>query len=188
MTYPFGSNLDYLLKQDPKMVGVRLARYKWVSKMLKGFESVLEIGAGSGFGAHVVRPEVKSLTLCDLNGGEGILKVDYTKETIDPPFAGIYALDVLEHVEAEDAFMRNVCESLKEDGTCIIGIPSLESQAYACELSKAGHVNCKTEEELRSLMKKYFKCVYLFGMNDEVVHTGFGGMCHYRLALANSPR
>jgi hypothetical protein len=23
----------------------------------------------------------------------------------------------------------------------------------------------------------------VFGMNDEVLHTGFGPMCHYRLAI-----
>ncbi len=79
--------------------------------------------------------------------------------------------------------MKNICASLKPRGTCIIGMPSLESQVYASPHSKAGHVNCKTEPELRALMLRHFQNVYLFGMNDGVLHVGFGPMCHYRLAI-----
>ena len=55
----------------------------------------------------------------------------------------------------------------------IIGTPSLESQAYASPPSKAGHINCKSGDELKALLSSYFHNVFLFSMNDEVVHTGF---------------
>ncbi len=38
------------------------------------------------------------------------------------------------------------------------------------------------------MMQRYFHCVYMFGMNDETLHTGYGPMCHYRIAIANSKR
>ena len=46
--------------------------------------------------------------------------------------------NVLEHIQKEDenVFMKNICRSLSEDGSVIIGMPSLESQAYASEPSK----------------------------------------------------
>ena len=34
---------------DPKRLGITLSRYKFVGKMLEGFNEVLEIGAGDGF-------------------------------------------------------------------------------------------------------------------------------------------
>ena len=57
--------------------------------------------------------------------------------------------------------MTNLISSLKSDGVCIIGMPSLQSQAYASRLSKLGHVNCKTGDELKGLMEKFFRRVFI---------------------------
>jgi hypothetical protein len=43
-------------------------------------------------------------------------------------------------------------------------------------------VNCKTGGELRALLNQFFHNVFLFSMNDEVVHTGFTPMAQYLLA------
>lgn len=188
----FGSNLGFLWETDPRMLGIRMARYKFVAKMLVGMmHSVLEVGAGDGSLARIVRQAVRVVVTCDKDPqAPDVVKADLTTGWRLGRFDAVYALDVLEHVvaEDEDAFMRNMCLALDEHGTCIIGMPSLESQAYASSVSKAGHVNCKTEEQLRELMLRHFRCVYLFGMNDETLHTGFGPMCHYRLAIATTKR
>ena len=47
------------------------------------------------------------------------------------------------------------------------------------QASKAGHVNCKTGADFKGFMTGYFHHVFLFSMNDEVVHTGFDKMAHY---------
>ena len=75
--------------------------------------------------------------------------------------------------------MKNIVESLSINGTLIIGMPSLESQVYASEASKLGHVNCKSGSELSEFCKKYFNNVFSFSMNDEVLHTGFFPMSQY---------
>jgi hypothetical protein len=49
-------------------------------------------------------------------------------------------------------------------------------------------VNLKTHKELRELGLKHFHNVFMFGMNDEVVHTGYGPMCHFLWALCVGPR
>jgi len=77
---------------------------------------------------------------------------------------------------------------LKKSGCTIIGIPSLESQAYASPGSREGHVNCKSGITLQTLLLQYFDHVFLFSMNDEVVHTGFSKMAHYLLALCVNPK
>jgi hypothetical protein len=62
-------------------------------------------------------------------------------------------------------------------------MPSAESQSYAAPQSKLGHVNCKSGKDFKSLMERYFHNVFLFSMNDEVVHTGFYPMAHYLFAM-----
>lgn len=174
---------------DPRRLGITLARYKFVAKMLSGCHNVAEIGCGDGFAAPVVQQEVQSLTLFDFDPAFGQNVHDITCSPLSSLYHAIYLLDVLEHIhpDREDRAMANIVDSLAPDGICIIGMPSLESQDYASEISKAGHVNCKTGPELRRLAKRYFRNVFLFGMSDEVVHTGFDPMCHYRLVLCTGP-
>jgi len=189
-------------EEDPKRLAFTFARYKFVAKMVNGMGAVLEIGCGDSTGSWIVAQHVGHLTAIDkdketLESRPALNDAHITSvvhDILEKPVAGLFdaafALDVLEHIhpEAEDAFIRNAAASLKPHGTCIIGMPSLESQVYASGRSKRGHINCKTEEGLRQTMERYFHCVYLFGMNDETLHTGFGPMCHYRFAIANSRR
>ena len=190
-------NFDW--HNDPKRLLFTLARYKFVSKMFDGYETVLEIGCGDAFATRIVQQTVKKVTASDfdpifieeihdrrqhkweLDAHVHNMVLEPTKQSFD----GIFSLDVLEHVQQsdEDAFLKNTCLSLKSHGALIIGMPSLESQTHASEGSKIGHVNCKTGTDLRDLMKKYFHSVFMFSMNDEVVHTGFFPMAHYLFAV-----
>jgi hypothetical protein len=67
-------------------------------------------------------------------------------------------------------------------------MPSLESQPYASPGSKEGHVNCKSGKDFKDLMEKFFANVFLFSMNDEVVHTGFEKMAHYLIVVCTSKK
>jgi 2-polyprenyl-3-methyl-5-hydroxy-6-metoxy-1,4-benzoquinol methylase len=195
---------------DPRRLVFTLARYKFVSKMLSGRKNVVEIGCGDAFGSRIVRQEVAALTVTDIDPAflddiasrqsqEAIqfqrwplqAKLhDYLSGPLAGDFDGAYALDVLEHIKPADevTFLRNVVNSLSAEAALIVGIPSLESQAYASEISKAGHVNCKTGADLKATMEHYFHNVFLFSMNDEVVHTGYARMAHYLLTLCTGKR
>lgn len=184
---------------DPKHLLFRLARYKFVAKMLSGSEHVLEIGCGDAFGTRLVQQEVKALSATDFDA-VFIKDVEarmverwrfpvFTHDLLDGPivgsYDGIYALDVLEHIAQKDehTFLKNAFTPLTEHGVSIIGMPSLESQAYASPTSKAGHVNCKSLPQLKALMQTFFHNVFMFSMNDEVVHTGHHAMAHYLFAI-----
>ncbi len=96
----------------------------------------------------------------------------------------------MEHIEPKDepVFLSNLLQSLAPHGAVVLGMPSLESQAYASPNSKAGHVNCKSMPDFRQTMERDFHNVFMFSMNDEVVHTGHHKMAHYLFALACEPK
>lgn len=180
--------------EDPKHLGFVLARYKFVAKMLHGYANVLEVGCGDTTGARIVKAEVGRLVGIDTQeySGERCISV-HRHDMTQRPFSAwdaIYALDVLEHIppQLEADFLRNIVRSLRSvDGVAIFGTPSLESQTYASRLSREHHVNCKTEQDFRDCLRRFFGNVFVFGMQDEVLHCGYGPMAHYRLALCTNP-
>ena len=104
-------------------------------------------------------------------------------------FEAALCFDVLEHLDPRDSeLFFSKCKSyLNKDGIFICGIPSLESQVYASESNKNSHINCMEFTDFINLAKKSFKNVMPFGMNDEVVHTGYRKMCHYNIIVCTSP-
>ena len=52
---------------DPKRLVFFLSRYKFVAKMLAGFDHVLEVGCGDGFGTRIVVQAVGRLTAVDFD-------------------------------------------------------------------------------------------------------------------------
>lgn len=190
--------------QDPRRILFTLSRYKFVAKMLAGKKKVLEIGCADAFGTRLVQQEVGSVTAVDFDPvfiADAKARMDpawpmecQVHDLLSGPVAGlydgIYGLDVLEHIPpaSEDIFMANILSSLKSNGTLIIGMPSLESQVHASPQSRIGHINCKSGKEFKKFLGQYFDNVFVFSMNDEIVHTGFYAMAHYLLAICCNKR
>jgi 2-polyprenyl-3-methyl-5-hydroxy-6-metoxy-1,4-benzoquinol methylase len=105
-------------------------------------------------------------------------------------FDAVVSLDVIEHIPQsdEDRFMATVRDNLAGPGQCLIGTPNITAAQYASPRSAAGHVNLFDAERLASLVGRYFEQVFMFGMNDEVAHTGYFPMCHYLMALGTGKR
>lgn len=189
---------------DPKRLTFTLSRYKFVAKMLTGKAHALEIGCADAFGSRIVRQEVAALTATDFdpifvedaksrNTERWHIEFenhDMVAAPMRSEFSAAYALDVLEHItpENEDIFIQNILSSVEDNGVVILGMPSLESQEYASETSKAGHVNCKSMPDFKDKMDQYFHNVFLFSMNDEVVHTGYHKMAQYLIAVCCGKR
>jgi cyclopropane fatty-acyl-phospholipid synthase-like methyltransferase len=195
----FGLMSNGVWQEDPRRVCFVLARYKFVSKMFSGLKKVLEVGCADAFGTRIVQQEVGELVAIDFDPvfvqdvnsrmeqrWMFTCKVhDMLSGPVAGPFDGAYSVDVLEHIDpaVEGEFVGNIVRSLTHEGVCLVGSPSIESQAYASKASLEGHVNCKTAPELKALMQHYFHNVFMFSMNDEVVHTGYHKMAHYIFAL-----
>jgi 2-polyprenyl-3-methyl-5-hydroxy-6-metoxy-1,4-benzoquinol methylase len=196
-----GPHTSYQYRTDPKHLCFVLSRYKFCGKLLGGRNSVLEVGCGDAFGTPLVAQTAKNLVGIDWDAR----LVASTKERLahltncefkqhdiiegkpfEQRFDGIYSLDVIEHIdpEMEEKFMLNCCESLDDKGILIIGTPNETASAYASPSSQIGHINLKSASALQQLLSKYFETTFLFGMNDEVVHTGFLNMAHYLFGVA----
>jgi len=189
---------------DPKHLLFTLARYKFAAKMLAGKENVAELGCGDGTGGRLVQPTVSNLTITDfdpifiddirarINSDWPVDAVvhDITEAPLSKAFDAVYTLDMMEHIDPknESAAMTNIVKSLKKEGVFLVGIPSLTSQKYAHPKSLEGHVNCKDGDLFKYDLLKWFHNVFIFSMNDEVVHTGFFPMAHYLLAICCQPK
>jgi 2-polyprenyl-3-methyl-5-hydroxy-6-metoxy-1,4-benzoquinol methylase len=195
---PWASNI---WRHDPRHLGFLLARYKFVAKMLSQQKRVLEIGCGDATGTPIVLQTVGSIHGIDF---EPIVLEDARKrfehekitnasfavhDIVEMPvadtFDAAFALDVIEHIppSKELRFIANTARSLSQHGVAILGTPNVTASAHASAASKAGHVNLKSAETLRNLLTYSFHTVFIFSMNDEIVHTGFYPMAQYLLGV-----
>jgi 2-polyprenyl-3-methyl-5-hydroxy-6-metoxy-1,4-benzoquinol methylase len=192
-------------REDPRRMVFLLARYKFVSKMLAGKKSAIEFGCGDGFGMRIVRQTVGSVHGVDFDPvfvdwanssaeREGLdcthSLLDFVQERPAGQYEAAYSLDVIEHIpeSIERQYVDHLADVLAPNGVCIVGSPNTTATPYASRVSLEGHINLKSAETLRATLAPRFENIFIFSMNDEVVHTGFSPMAHYLFALCAGTR
>jgi cyclopropane fatty-acyl-phospholipid synthase-like methyltransferase len=192
---------SHIWRTDPRHLGFLLARYKFASKILAGSEKVLEIGCGDAFGMPVILQTVGSVHGIDFEplvindaikrySEMGVDRATFSVHDmliarVSDTFDAAFSLDVIEHIPQSDElqFFENIVQSLTDHGVLIIGTPNITSKEYASSASNAGHINLKSAETLKFLLSRFFHNVFMFSMNDEVVHTGYSPMAHYLIGM-----
>jgi 2-polyprenyl-3-methyl-5-hydroxy-6-metoxy-1,4-benzoquinol methylase len=188
---------------DPKHLAFVLSRYKFAGKMLRRCHRILDAGCGEGLGVLMYLAETRAtITALDFDGAQ----IEYCRQhvaaraadratfaqqdlvTQAPPagaFDGFSCIDVIEHLHPEEAprFMQHCAEALAPGGVAIWGTPNLHASAYASPRSQLGHINLFDPDRFASTLEQHYRQVFLFSMNDEMVHTGFSKMAHYLMAL-----
>ena len=199
-----GLMTSHLWRSDPKHLGFLLSRYKFCAKLLSGRQKVLEVGCADGFGLSIVLQSVHAIHAVDfdplfISNAREINKehenvsfdvCDFTQTRPCETYDAIYSLDVIEHISDldEKKFMCNIIDSLNSHGVCIIGTPNICASSHASVWSQQGHINMKDAVTLRKLLEEYFYNVFIFSMNDEVIHTGFFPMAHYLMAVCTEKK
>jgi len=204
MTELWGGDQGFIfgrdLESDPLMTSIKLARFKFVAKMLSPNDRVLDLGCGSGYCSYFYSRVAKEVVGVDLFSdiaqaqhkypGDNLRFVtgdvlNLPREVAASPFDAVVSTDVIEHFSREDG-ERIIASSqrlLSDRGMMIIGTPNKFSSAYRSQQSRAAHIHEYEPDELRELCERYFKRTLLFSMNDEVVHTGFSKLAWFVFVL-----
>ena len=205
--YPDGVTLppEYAEHVDNNLLRVliRLARYKFVARLIKKTDKVLEVGCGSGVGCIFLAQHSAQVTGIDANGSEiaEARKINRRPNVsfelqdlfqLDPrkKFDVVVALDVIEHMTKQTAhkFLTAMTNHLNPTGMLVIGTPSIHSYKYQGALSQASHIKCYDQDELVELIDHYCARTLPFSMNDELVHTGHPKMAWYYFILGFLPK
>lgn len=210
--YALGPNTLDRWINDPKRLGFMLARYKFAAKMLSQCNSILEVGCGDGFGSVTFLSDTKAQRIVCLDYYAPL--IEHARNDLYPAlvkarpkdahrisfgtrdffngsgqrnqFEGLVSLDCIEHIDPKRSyeFIGRMADSLVDHGIAVVGTPNALAAQYASPHSKIGHVNLLSPDQLREELSKKFKTVFLFSMNDELVHCGFDKLGHYILAVA----
>lgn len=195
--YRLGYHWSYNFYHDPKRLGFVLSRYKFAAKIACKNAKVLELGCSSGIGAPILAEMAKDYTGVDFDevaiqtaktnlsdAKFSFLHDDFLGKTYGQ-FDAIISLDVIEHIQPpyEDLYFQTILDNLSSHGICVIGTPNITSAQYASSASQMGHINLFSQERLQKSLKTFFHQVFSFGMNDEILHTGFGPMAHYIICV-----
>lgn len=198
----WGTIWSFNFRNDPKRLPFVLARYKFAASLIGNHKSVLEMGCGEGIGAPILVENAKNYTGIDYDTPQ----IETAKNILEDPkchflaqdffdqkignFDAVVSLDVIEHIyqEHEKSYVEAICSNLNENGIAIIGTPNETTTPYASKLSKEAHVNMFSQKRLQVLLLEFFSHVFCFGMNDEVVHTGYAPMAQYLICVACNKR
>jgi 2-polyprenyl-3-methyl-5-hydroxy-6-metoxy-1,4-benzoquinol methylase len=197
-----GNHHTYHFMHSPRKILHMMSYYKFAAKMIGPEKKVLDVGCGEGLGTWLLAKECGRVTGVDLDR-EAIdvakknwddkktkfLYKDFLKMRTEKYDAAV-SFDVVEHILPGNAakFFGKIADSLSAEGIVVIGTPNITSAKYASKVTKLGHVNLYSGERLEAELKKHFKFVFMFGANDEVIHTGYLPMAHYLIALACQKR
>jgi len=193
---------DYFMQEDLLTLLIRLARYKFVSRMIKKTDRLLEIGCGSGVGCtflsqhclHATGLDVKApvideaKSICRRPNIEFVLE-DFFEFEPRGCYDVVVALDVIEHMPVQQGkeLVAKMARLMVPTGMAVIGTPSTYSSEWQGAFSKAGHVKCYDCDELVSVIEESFGRTIVFSMNDELVHTGFPKLAWYYFVLGFVP-
>jgi 2-polyprenyl-3-methyl-5-hydroxy-6-metoxy-1,4-benzoquinol methylase len=197
------SEFSELFQINTLQVLIKLARYKFVARLLKPTDDLLEVGSGSGIGTMFLSQHVRHVTgleinkhdfdaACSVNKRDNVVFkhqsiFDYVPER---KHDAVLAMDVIEHFKTEDGHKLVECMARQctSEGVVFIGTPSVHSYPYQSKYSQAAHIKCYDQPELVALMDKYFVRTFPFSMNDELVHTGHPKLAWYYFVIGVVPR
>lgn len=191
-----GRFFSHMIINNPRWVLFTFARYKFAARLIgqSPLLNILDLGCNEGYGALLfteyghkvtgVDSDMDAIKWAKNNLGEkaNFIGDDFLGKCYGK-FDAVVSLDVIEHIEDDRMYFATVVSNLKEDGFCIIGTINKTFEPYASKIAQLGHVNLFGAERLRDTARQYLKNVFLFGMNDEVVHTGLYPMCNYLFVL-----
>lgn len=157
-----------------------LARYKFISRLVRKADRLIEVGCGMGYGSRYLADYTASVTAFDLDHDvlekakgryqhPGLEYVsDWPKER---PFDVAVCLEVIEHMDvpAGQELLHSISAHLKSGGVAFVSTP--RKIPNPSENRKRFHVHEYEYEEFQQALEKVFPRVLVFSQVDEIVST-----------------
>ncbi|MCX5751938.1 MAG: class I SAM-dependent methyltransferase [Candidatus Saganbacteria bacterium] len=187
---------DYFIHLPLKILQMT-SYYKFAAKMIGPGRRVLDVGCGEGLGTWLLAKDCGKAKGIDVNKEAiEVAKRNWVDKRINfqnvdflrmknSHYDAIVSIDVVGHAFSKNtgAFLDKISACLTAHGIVVIGMPNIIFAKSFSSVTRSGRVNQCLGERVELGMKKYFKHVFVFGANDEVVHAGFLPMANYLIAV-----
>ena len=163
-----------LEKSDNYIFQRSVLAYHRAAELVEG--DILEIGTGSGYGVEVIAPKAtrfisidKELPATPLQLGN----VEYYDMEVPPidfencSFDSVVSFQVIEHIEEDIDFVREVARVLRPNGKFVVSTPN----APMSLTRNPWHVREYNADELRNLLECHFSKVEAYGVvgNEKIM-------------------
>jgi len=166
------SNSKHESKESYLLYLRHLFAYQFVlANFSSRFDTLLEIGIGTGYGLELLKSNFKRIIGVDIDFLKN--KEDYIFIQSDAnylpfksqTFSFIISFQVIEHIEDDIGFLKEIFRVMKEKGMFVL---STVNAKYRIKKGKKPwnkyHVREYFEDELEGLLKKVFPSVEIFGV------------------------
>jgi 2-polyprenyl-3-methyl-5-hydroxy-6-metoxy-1,4-benzoquinol methylase len=176
---------------DPACLPGVLSRYKFTARLATRGKRVLELGCGEGVGSRLLAEFAQSYIGIDADeeavatARRNLTDAKYT--FLAGNFLGrclgaydtVVSLDLLQHLDpAEEPVFFDTCHAnLGADGVCVVGLPNPAPASPDIPLNRFD------DGRLKTTLQRYFHNVFLFGLNEELVHTGLLSRADFLIAV-----
>lgn len=147
-----------------------LLAYHRAAEIISG--DVLEIGTGTGYGVKVLAPKCRRYITIDKLQPADLCQydnVEYYEMTVPPigfeggSFDYVVSFQVIEHIEQDIDFVREVARLLRPGGRFIVTTPN----APMSLTRNPWHVREYNADELRNLLECHFASVEAYGVTGD---------------------
>jgi 2-polyprenyl-3-methyl-5-hydroxy-6-metoxy-1,4-benzoquinol methylase len=195
-----GRYVSFLAHQEPCRLLHSLAYYKFAAKLIGQNKRVLDVGCNEGLGTWILSKECgfakgvdfdqQAIETAKINfpyPQVEFANIDILKAKPNPTWDAVINFDVIEHIYPEhtDLFIESIKNQVTNEGLIIIGTPSLISQQFVSQITRKSRVNIYSPEKFEAILRKYFEYVFIFGANDEIVHTSYLPLAHYLIGIGS---
>ncbi len=178
LNYTHITTLPGMSEWSKKLGNRNFETIKKASTLRKGrkkLDKVLEIGAGNTYLAEhflknfspnkytIIDPCVQEASNTNLE----VIK-EYFKATQEK-FGLILGFNVIEHVSSAEKFLKDIYNSLEEDGLCLLTIPDIENQFNLGDINAVlhEHISYFTKESFNKLARMLgFEILYQYSEKD----------------------